>query len=102
MAALELIEPPGDRASYSQAGYNLTGRIIEKVTDLPYEWAITSLVFEPLGPANSFFTLEGSSARGGRAPGRRARVVGTGRLWGTSGGCKQARDATRRSHGRPV
>ncbi|MGJ6964185.1 serine hydrolase domain-containing protein [Streptosporangium sp. G11] len=55
MAELELIGSPGDRASYSQAGYNLAGRVIEKVTGLPYERAITSLLFEPLGLSNSFF-----------------------------------------------
>ncbi len=32
MAQLEHIAPPGTRASYSQAGYNLVGQIIEKVT----------------------------------------------------------------------
>ncbi|MEU4408836.1 serine hydrolase domain-containing protein [Streptosporangium sp. NPDC023963] len=55
MAGLELIGRPGERASYSQAGYNLAGRVVEKVTDLPYERAIASLVLEPLGLSNSFF-----------------------------------------------
>jgi CubicO group peptidase (beta-lactamase class C family) len=55
MAELEQIAPPGVRASYSQAGFNLAGRIIEKVTGLTYEKAIASLVFEPLGLSNSFF-----------------------------------------------
>ncbi|MGN9844294.1 serine hydrolase domain-containing protein [Nonomuraea sp. H19] len=58
MAGLELIAPPGTRASYSQAGYNLTGRILEKVTGLTYEQAIASLVFEPLGLANSFYARD--------------------------------------------
>ena len=52
---LELIGPPGARASYSQAGFNLIGRIIEKVTGLTYERAIASLLFEPLGLAHSFY-----------------------------------------------
>ncbi|MFC4590271.1 serine hydrolase domain-containing protein [Sphaerisporangium corydalis] len=55
MAGSELIAPPGTRASYSQAGYNLAGRIIENVTGLPYERAVATLLFEPLGLANSFF-----------------------------------------------
>ena len=46
---LKLIAPPGTRASYSQSGYNLAGRIIEKVTGLTYENAVGSLLFEPLG-----------------------------------------------------
>ena len=55
MAELKLIAPPGTRASYSQAGYNLVGRIIEKVTGLTYERAVASLVLEPLGLSHSFF-----------------------------------------------
>jgi CubicO group peptidase (beta-lactamase class C family) len=52
---LELIGPPGARASYSQAGFNLIGRIIEKVTGLTYERAVASLLFEPLGLGHSFY-----------------------------------------------
>jgi len=55
LAELELIVPPGTRASYSQAGYSLLGRIIETVTGMPYEKAMASLVFEPLGLSHSFF-----------------------------------------------
>jgi len=58
MAESELIAPPGTRASYSQVGYNLAGRIIEKVTGLTYERAIASLLFEPLGLSHSFFALD--------------------------------------------
>lgn len=53
---LKLIAPPGSRASYSQSGYNLAGRIIEKVTGLTYENAIESLLLKPLGLANSFYS----------------------------------------------
>ncbi len=52
------IAPPGTRASYSQAGYNLAGRIVEKVTGLSYERAVASLVLEPLGLAHSFFARD--------------------------------------------
>jgi CubicO group peptidase (beta-lactamase class C family) len=58
MAELKLIASPGARASYSQAGYNLAGRIIEKVTGLTYERAVASLVFEPLGLSRSFFARD--------------------------------------------
>ncbi|MFD7261098.1 serine hydrolase domain-containing protein [Streptomyces sp. NPDC059874] len=54
-AELELIGEPGARASYSQAAYNLLGRILENVTGQTYEKAISSLLFEPLGLSNSFF-----------------------------------------------
>ena len=58
LAELKLIAPPGTRASYSQAGYNLAGRIVEKVTGLTYERAVASLLFEPLGLSHSFFALD--------------------------------------------
>jgi CubicO group peptidase (beta-lactamase class C family) len=56
MTELNLIAPPGIRASYSQAGYNLLGRVIEKVTGLTYERAVASLVLEPLGLSHSFYS----------------------------------------------
>ncbi len=55
---LKQVAPPGTRASYSQAGYNLAGRILEKVTGLTYERAIASLLFEPLGLSHSFFARD--------------------------------------------
>ena len=55
LAELQQIAPPGARASYSQAAYSLAGRVIEKVAGMPYERAIASLVFEPLGLSHSFF-----------------------------------------------
>ena len=58
LAAVAQIAPPGDRVSYSQAGYNLAGRIVEKVTGQTYEQAVASLVFEPLGLAHSFFARD--------------------------------------------
>ena len=58
MVGLEIIAQPGVRASYSQAGYNLAGRIIEKVTGLTFERAVASLLFEPLGLSHSFYGHE--------------------------------------------
>ena len=55
LADLELVAPPGSRVSYSQAGYNLTGRILEKVTGLTYEHAVASFLFDPLRLPDSFF-----------------------------------------------
>lgn len=52
------IAPPGTRASYSQAGFNLAGRILEKVTGLTYERAVASLVLEPIGLSHSFFARD--------------------------------------------
>ncbi len=58
MLSLKQIAPPGTRVSYSQAGYNLLGRIIEKVTGQTFEQAVASLVFEPLGLSHSFFARD--------------------------------------------
>jgi CubicO group peptidase (beta-lactamase class C family) len=58
LAELDRIAPPGSRASYSQAGYNLAGRIIETVTGLSYEQAVASLVLEPVGLAHSLFARD--------------------------------------------
>ncbi|WP_413102589.1 serine hydrolase domain-containing protein [Streptomyces sp. Inha503] len=54
---LPLIASPGARASYSQAGYNLAGRIIEKITGLPFEQAMAALVLEPVGLADTVYGL---------------------------------------------
>jgi len=58
LAEMELIALPGTRVSYSQAGYNLVGRIIEKVTGQTFEQAMASLLFEPLGLSHSFFARD--------------------------------------------
>jgi CubicO group peptidase (beta-lactamase class C family) len=55
LGELDQIAPPGRRASFCQAGFNMAGRILEKVTGMSYERAVASLLFEPLGLAHSFF-----------------------------------------------
>ena len=57
MAELKLIASPGTRASYSQEGFNLAGRIVEKVTGLAYERAVASLLFEPLGLSDTTYSV---------------------------------------------
>jgi CubicO group peptidase (beta-lactamase class C family) len=58
LAGLRLIALPGTRASYSQAGFDLIGRIIEKVTGRTYEQAVASLIFEPLELSHSLFSRD--------------------------------------------
>jgi CubicO group peptidase (beta-lactamase class C family) len=58
MTELTLIAEPGARASYSQAGYNLLGRVAEKVTGLPFEEAVATLLLEPLGLADTVYDLD--------------------------------------------
>ncbi len=83
LSALELIAPPGTRASYSQDGYNLAGRIIEKVTGLTYERAVASLVLEPLGMSHSFYAAGDAMTRRfavGHNPGQHG-TLSVARLW---------------------
>lgn len=63
LVELPMIAQPGERSSYSQAGFILLGRVIEKVTGLTYEKAIAELVLTPLGLSNSFFGPEEVMAR---------------------------------------
>ncbi|WP_369635136.1 serine hydrolase domain-containing protein [Nocardia sp. JMUB6875] len=55
LAELPLIGKPGERASYSQAGFNLLGRVIENVTGQPFEQVIVETVLEPVGLHESFY-----------------------------------------------
>jgi CubicO group peptidase (beta-lactamase class C family) len=83
MLQLEHIAPPGTRASYSQAGYNLLGRIIEKVTGQTFEQTVASLVLEPLGLAHSFFARDDIMTRRfvvGHNPGDDG-TLSVARLW---------------------
>ncbi|MGV9821880.1 serine hydrolase domain-containing protein [Nocardia xishanensis] len=80
---LDLIAAPGARASYSQAGYCLAGRIIEKVTGQPVEQALAELILAPLGLTNSFFAQHEITARR-FAEGHNAEADGSltvARLW---------------------
>jgi CubicO group peptidase (beta-lactamase class C family) len=80
---LELLAAPGERASYSQAGYSLLGRVIEKVVGMPYEKAIATLLFEPLELSHSFFDLDDVITRRfavGHNPGEDGKLS-VARLW---------------------
>jgi CubicO group peptidase (beta-lactamase class C family) len=83
LAELELIGPPGARASYSQAGYSLLGRVLEKVVGMPYEKAIASLLFEPLGLSHSFFAPDDIMTRRFSVGHNRSEdgMLSIGRLW---------------------
>ena len=58
MDELALIAPVGQRASYSQAGFNLAGRIVENVTGLPFEKAVAELVLEPIGLGRTTYDVD--------------------------------------------
>ena len=88
LAELGLIAPPGTRASYSQAGFNLAGRIVEKVTGLTYERAVASLVLSPAGLSHSFFDRDDIMTRRFAVGHNRGEdgTLSIGRLWRRSRG----------------
>jgi CubicO group peptidase (beta-lactamase class C family) len=49
----ELAFTPGNQISYSNAGYNLLGKIIEKVSGMSYENYLQENIFRPLGMVNT-------------------------------------------------
>lgn len=55
MATIEQISPLGSTVSYNNASLSLAGRLIEKVTEKPYEEAMRELVLDPLGLGETLF-----------------------------------------------
>jgi CubicO group peptidase (beta-lactamase class C family) len=55
MGLLDQLAPLGEFYSYNNAGFYLAGRIIEAVTDEPYEVAARRLVLDPIGMRNAHF-----------------------------------------------
>lgn len=55
---LSQVSPLGEVFSYCNAGFYITGRVIEVVTGKPYETAIRELVLDPLGLNASVFFPE--------------------------------------------
>ncbi len=55
MADLPQLAPLCEIVSYNNAGFSVAGRLIEVLTDLPFEDAMKNLVFEPLHLEHSFF-----------------------------------------------
>ncbi len=58
MADLSQLTPLGTVWSYNNAAFYLAGRVIEAVTENPYETAVRELVLEPLGLKHSYFFPE--------------------------------------------
>ncbi len=72
LAGLEQLAAPGTRTSYSQVGYNLAGRVIEKVTGLTFERAVGTLLLEPLGLNQILYGMNDIMARPSVAMGHNA------------------------------
>ena len=78
---LPLIAEPGGLWSYCNSGYIVLGRVIEVVTGMPFEKAMTVRLLEPLGVKDTLFfpgdmvmhSLAVGHVREGDAPARRRR-----------------------------
>jgi CubicO group peptidase (beta-lactamase class C family) len=66
LAHSPLPEPPGRRYAYSNFGYCILGRVVEKVSGRPYDAAVRALVLDRCGLAGMIL---GGSTRDERAPG---------------------------------
>ena len=55
IAKLPQIQPLGTIWSYNNTGFNVASRIIEIVTEKPYEQAAQEMLFDPIGLNMSFF-----------------------------------------------
>lgn len=58
LAKIPQLTPLGEVWHYNNAGFYIAGRVIEKVTGMSYEQAITELLLGPLGMTRSFFFAE--------------------------------------------
>jgi CubicO group peptidase (beta-lactamase class C family) len=58
LAELPFVAPPNTRASYSQAAFNLLGRVVEVVTGKPFEKAVAETVLEPLGLSETSYDVD--------------------------------------------
>ena len=54
---------PGSRRSYSNGGYAVLAKVIEKVTGQPYSTALATFVLDPLGLANTAEEADGMLVR---------------------------------------
>lgn len=55
--------PVGALWSYNNTGFNVAGRVIEAVTEEPFELAVKRLVFDPLGLEDTFYFPEEALTR---------------------------------------
>ena len=70
-AALSQAHPMGDGFSYSNAAYNIAGRIAEKVSGLSFDAALSKYIFEPMGLRETLSELTkvpGRSVSAGHMP----------------------------------
>jgi CubicO group peptidase (beta-lactamase class C family) len=90
---------PGELFSYTNTGYVLLGRLVEKLTGDTWENAVRARLLDPLGITSATFAppdrLPASAASGHASDGAGSLVAGdlwpaTGRLFGPAGGTLHA------------
>jgi CubicO group peptidase (beta-lactamase class C family) len=75
VAGLNVVQPPGQAFSYSNAGFVLTGRLIETVTGMSWWDAVESILLRPLGVEPAFVVTQGGSTTRPIASGHAANVT---------------------------
>lgn len=79
LAALPLRYPPDDHRAYSDLGFILLGRMVEKITGLPLDRAVAQLVTVPLGlDATGYGPVTGDVAASAVGDGIEQEMIRTG------------------------
>ena len=53
LANINLMYPPGQQPAYSNLGFGLLGRVLEKITNAKWEDSVKKMVFDQLGMTTS-------------------------------------------------
>ena len=53
LASIDLMYPPGQQPAYSNLGFGLLGRVLEKITNAKWEDSVKKMVFDQLGMTTS-------------------------------------------------
>jgi CubicO group peptidase (beta-lactamase class C family) len=98
-AALQRLTAPGVVFSYGNAGFNIAGRVIERICGQPWDEAIRALLVEPLGLEHTFMLPQDGLLHRtavGHLDGRPASAWPVPRAAGPAGGiCASASDLVR-------
>ena len=79
LAALPLRYPPDDRRAYSDLGFILLGRVVEEVTGMPLDRAVSELVTVPVGLSETGYgPVTGDVAASASGDGIEQEMIRTG------------------------
>jgi serine-type D-Ala-D-Ala carboxypeptidase len=79
LAALPLRYPPDDRRAYSDLGFILLGRVVEEVTGMPLDRAVSELVTGPVGLSETGYgPVKGDVAASASGDGVEQEMIRTG------------------------